>query len=341
MAPERREIRAPQALRPCRGSPAVGRILLALAVFATAGAGCSCGGPVTPDAAFDGDVGTVPWVAVDALGRTACAVRADGLAMCWGQGWVDIQVLPTRLASIRSGGETRACGLDADGVIQCFFGDFGPGPFPVEWSPPAGRFEELALHLDAACALDAAGIATCWANDRPSPTNPVFPAPTSEPLVRVSLYSEACAVTAIGTGLCWTPFYEGPPQPPAVPAGAYSLIDMDGAGWCGLTTDGEVSCWSESAEWLAMMGTPPTGPFVELSVDFPTCALRPTGEAVCWGQRWLTGPTPGPLAAFQPADERYAHMTTGGGFFCGILLDGRLSCWGENGHGQTSPPMPE
>ena len=113
-----------------------------------------------------------------------------------------------------------------------------------------------------------------------------------------------------------------------------------GEGW-GLTTDGEVSCWSESAEWLAMMGTPPTGPFVELSVDFPTCALRPTGEAVCWGQRWLTGPTPGPLAAFQPADERYAHMTTGGGFFCGILLDGRLSCWGENGYGQTSPPMPE
>ena len=318
--------------------------VVGVAALALLGSGCSCGAPTEADGgpstdATVADGGETPrWIGVDAVAQSACAVRSDGLAICWGQGWAGGHVLPTPLASVRVGGEIHACGLDAEGALQCFLGDFGIGPFPVEWNPPAGAFVALALYGGAACAIDEAGVATCWANDQPSAMNPVFPPPTSEPLASISVLGVACSVTVTGTGLCWTPFFEGPPQPPPVPEGTYTTIEWDGTGACGLRTDGEVVCWSESADWLSVMVPPPAGPFVELSVGLPTCALRPTGEAVCWGYAWLDGPPPGPLAPLQPAGERYEHIATGSFFFCGILLDGRLSCWGYNEHGQTDAP---
>lgn len=307
-------------------------------VVAALAAGCSCVPGPAGDSGPTADAPAPRWVQVDAVGRTACALRDDGLATCWGYGWSGGRVLPERLASVQASGATRACGLDSEGNIRSFYGEFGPGPFPDGWVVPPGQYHGLAVKLDAACAIDATGAAACWTNDQPSPTNPIFPPPTSEPFVQLAVYGWACGVSNSGTGVCWMPFLDVPRVMPPPPR-RYQFIEPEGTGACGLGSDGEVVCWSDSADWLTVMTPPPTGPFVELTVESPTCALRPTGEAVCWGQRWNDA-APRGLAPRQPVGERYVHITTGSGFFCGILLDGRLSCWGDDDHGQAEPPEP-
>jgi hypothetical protein len=69
------------------------------------------------------------------------------------------------------------------------------------------------------------------------------------------------------------------------------------------------------------IGAPPDGPFEKLAAQFLTaCALRDTGEAVCWGRNSAGHASP-PATAF-------SDICLGESFGCGITLQSEIECWG-------------
>lgn len=317
-----------------------------VALAALALTGCSCGQSAPPDAGADASESLRRFIAIDVAARSACALRADGEAVCWGDGWTAPRVLDGLFEAVAGDGD-RGCGLDLDGAIVCITSDDYPGPGPLEWTPPPGRFDTLALRGQA-CALDSLGAPRCWGYGQPSADLPVYPPPTAEPLVQLSLDGWACAVAEGGAGVCWHPFLpdDGTPTgaPPGIeaPSGSFAAIVRNRAGSCGLRPEGEVECWSTSATWLAEMGAPPAGPFVQIAAGGgPVCGLRPNGEVACWGTAWQPDAETGweGIAGYQPAGETYSAIGAGSTFVCGIRLDGLLSCWGHDEWGVTSVPL--
>lgn len=102
------------------------------------------------------------------------------------------------------------------------------------------------------------------------------------------------------------------------------------------TSDGEVTDWTS----LVTTGD-------------HTCALRPTGEAYCWGKNVLgqigdnsvTSPRSTPTRVAATLDDGvvpFAAIATGDVATCAIgkgAFAGRLYCWGSNGYGQFGSTM--
>lgn len=108
---------------------------------------------------------------------------------------------------------------------------------------------------------------------------------------------------------------------------------------CGLDEGGSVHCTGRKEFYDPV----PTGTFTEVTAgSYSTCALDPAGQAHCWGtsffedaKQYYKGsdmdPPPGPFRHLFPHDNGY----------CGLRMDGTLSCWGYNQFGTASPPEAE
>ena len=70
------------------------------------------------------------------------------------------------------------------------------------------------------------------------------------------------------------------------------------------------------------------------SGEWHTCALRPDGEAVCWGANRYEQASP-------PEDERFGAISSGGSHTCALRFDGGAVCWGPDAFGRTTPPPNE
>ena len=145
----------------------------------------------------------------------ACALRADGEVVCWGDDDNGkIRVPPERLGAapyraVTAGGE-HTCALRANGEILCW-GDNTYG----QTEAPDGTYTAITAGRWHTCALAAEGDASCWGD----------------------------GVTAdVG---------DGPPDidPPvgtantAPPPGPFTAISAGAYHTCALDTDGEVACW--------------------------------------------------------------------------------------------------
>ena len=87
-----------------------------------------------------------------------------------------------------------------------------------------------------------------------------------------------------------------------------------------------------------------------------TCGLDVDGTVTCWGGEHYDRTTPssgGAIAQFSfvgvghrpalrvsipPSSQPFSHISTGKSHACGIMPDGIIGCWGEDRHGQSSPP---
>ena len=137
-----------------------------------------------------------PWVDVAAGFAHSCAVRADGLAMCWGwnqDGQLGIgraaagPFAPTGLDGRWSdveAGRDHTCAIATSGRSSCWggnrWGQLGTGVASATTTPSvlAGEvaFESLALGDDFSCGTSRAGGAWCWGGDRAG-----FPVPGAGP----------------------------------------------------------------------------------------------------------------------------------------------------------------
>ena len=120
---------------------------------------------------------------------------------------------------------------------------------------------------------------------------------------------------------------------------------------CGLTRDGQASCWgaNESGQLGDGSRIDRTRPVaVDTDARFSTlvagvsytCGLAAGGRVLCWG-RPLTGlsdassedddhPTPDPIQS----DQRFVQLVAGWNHACALTATRRAYCWGANNQGQ-------
>jgi alpha-tubulin suppressor-like RCC1 family protein len=179
--------------------------------------------------------------------------------------------------------------------------------------------------------------------------------------------SGTCAIRQDATVVCWGSNNYGeignttspiPSESPQVVTGLGNVIALAGAqeSRCALQADGSVKCWGYGS--LGQMGnglttnSNPTPVTVSNLTDAVAiagsisnfCALRTTGNVVCWGAGY--GPTGLSGTANQLTPNTVPGITTataigkGSNHQCAVLAGGTTTCWGgySNVFGQGEVP---
>jgi alpha-tubulin suppressor-like RCC1 family protein len=266
-----------------------------------------------------------------AAGEAVCALTAGGHAFCWGSGFGGRQYnVPGGLTfvSLSVGGKT-ACGLDAQGKAYCWgktdMGQLGNGTVTDSSSPQPGSggltFTQLSVGGGRVCGVAAGGSAYCWGNN----DSGALGGPSTETCDN-GTRTLPCSTT------------------PVAVSGGVSFVSVSPPYFapftCGLTAAGAAYCWGNGD--LGTLGrgvagnaaspVPVAGGRVFSQVDagiFHACALEAgTGTVYCWGLSYAFTPVP------VPGNVRFTSISVVD-HGCGVALDGRYYCWGENGYGQV------
>jgi alpha-tubulin suppressor-like RCC1 family protein len=189
------------------------------------------------------------------------------------------------------------------------------------WGGPTPLKPKLSIAVGGnhICLISAEGRPSCWgANDHG----------------QLGISAErATAPVALGVAAQFV----------AITAGAFHTcaIARDGTAWCwGGNDRGQSGGPSVSAK-LQPSRVADAHVFWGIAAgDAHTCALDAYGVPWCWGSNdhgQLGDPSPTESAVPVMAGGgaiRFASITAGSSFTCGLSAGGRASCWGENGAGQ-------
>jgi alpha-tubulin suppressor-like RCC1 family protein len=105
----------------------------------------------------------------------------------------------------------------------------------------------------------------------------------------------------------------------SIPPGPFHRISAGYNFTCAIRVSGEVVCWGSNRHGQS---APPKGRFVEISAgDDHACALDFSAEAICWGANTV-GETVAPPGPFR-------SISAGVGYSCGVRKTGELKCWGD------------
>lgn len=239
-----------------------------------------------------------------ARGWSACALRTDGTAACWGSSFleasaagafVEVSVGAAHGVGLRQNGAMAAWGTNESGEVS-----------PL----PAGPFLQATAGESFGCAVRASGAVTCWgANPSGAAT------PMAGTFRQVSSgTTRSCGLRSDGTIACW-----GEARG-VVPSGKFRQVSVGMTTACALRVDGTIACWGSND---AGQSAPPAGAYVELSVgDVHGCAVRADGGLVCWGSN-------GSGQRNVPAGT-YKHVVAASTQTCAVRSDGTLACWGAD-----------
>ncbi len=187
----------------------------------------------------------------------SCGLRLDGSAACWG--WnADGQASPPagRFVSIHAGYH-HSCAIDPSGSPHCWGRDL-PG------SEPSGlpRLRSLALGQAHTCGLSEQGSVHCWGEEgRPEGRPATMDA---DGLPRSPPHQQGW----VG-GLL------------TAPPGRYTALGAGVQHSCALHESGRVLCWGHDA---AFQARPPGLVFQDMAVGFYSgCGLTAQGQPSCWG----------------------------------------------------------
>jgi len=211
------------------------------------------------------------------------------------------------------------CAIRSSGEVACWGQDEYFQPVP------AGAFVDVVVGEEAACARRADKTVTCWGN--PVRSYYVPPGHVFDSLTGGAYFF--CGIESAGhAAVCWDPRGGDDPTYRSITSGSFTAVGTGRFYACGLTSDGNVSCWPASAPWqneanaYGQLQAAP-GPFVSLSAgEFTACGLRADGQVACWGRNEFVNSEP-------PAGVAFTEISVGSGHSCGILSDGSVRCWGE------------
>jgi hypothetical protein len=112
---------------------------------------------------------------------------------------------------------------------------------------------------------------------------------------------------------------------------------------CAARKTGEVACWGDNDEGqlgsgarrLGRIHRPAVVPGISDAVEVAagsshSCALRRSGEVVCWGAPLLGGPNGRPVSGLRDA----IHIAAGENFSCATRASGEVVCWGTSSRGR-------
>ncbi len=300
-------------------------------------------GTLTPHSSGQAVPGLTDAVSIAAGDRHSCAVRRGGQVVCWG----------------------------ADDTGQ--LGD-GGGPDRLAPAPVPGIANATAVAAGAgfACALLADQSVLCWGDDRdgevgdgatatvPQPPTPVMALAGARALAAFGQH--ACAILADGSLVCWGSNTSGQigdgtlvnrPQATRVP-GLTGVTAVAGglSHTCALSSAG-LSCWGSNSQGQLGVdtGTSPTptttpmpvplvvGPIALAAGAQHTCAVRGTGQVLCWGQNGSGQLGEGSMSSLgEPVPvtglDTGLAVAAGATFSCASTTDGAVFCWGDDHDGE-------
>jgi alpha-tubulin suppressor-like RCC1 family protein len=233
-------------------------------------------------------------------------------------------------------GETTVCAIHSSGQVYCWgensgymeFGEQIPGKFFVP-APYAVGLTNVARFAGGSsshmCGMTPTDAAVCWGRNSFGQVGfgPIGMIGASPQLVAGDIsWSDilvgrisTCGASTSGVGYCWGSNFAGEIGNESVPLGTSSPepVAVEGgltfstvvSGWrhaCGITTDGSAYCWGENTRGQLGLG--------EIDSTFHR--------------------TPMPVAG----TERFVQLSLGGRHTCGLTVDHRALCWGENWAGQ-------
>lgn len=214
----------------------------------------------------------------------ACALDADGVVSCWGADDFEqvsaFQGQPVAEVNAMCKG---TCVVGLDGAITCA----GPAATGIQLEPAV-----LATHVGgkglSACVLDSTGANWCWGQEADDSTYPEQGQYTSLREI-VPTYSRTMVIDSDEQVREWNGHLE---DPEPIGSGWHGLV-ADMYSWCALR-DGEVACGSPGPPSPEIV--PPSHEYVALSATLSSaCGLTSDGEVVCWSiDPGLSEPVPDP-----------------------------------------------
>lgn len=295
----------------------------------------------------------------------ACALSAEGVAYCWGDGSngrlgngatanssVPVAVnmggvLAGKTLTAISAGRDHTCALASDGAAYCwgrgFYGQLGDNTtndssVPVAVTMTGVLLGKLITAISAAgsytCALASDGAAYCWGIGG---IGQLGNGATSDSSVPV-------AVNMGG----------------ALAGKTLTTIDAAVLHTCAVASDGAAFCWGNNGNGqLGNGSTTPSSVPVAVNMggvlagktlavisggQYHTCGLSSDGAAYCWGYGFYgelgnnaNVDSSVPVAVFSSgvlADKTLTAIASGGNHTCVLASDGSASCWGVGGSGQ-------
>lgn len=220
---------------------------------------------------------------------TSCTVRAGGKLWCWGS-------LPVKTDS----GEL-------------------PTPIYPEYDSP--QFTSISTGAGFGCGVVSNGSITCFGSE--SIRSILTPRFTSSEIrwkeVSVAL-QHACGIENNGAAYCW---------------GLCAIAEcgpLDGA-----------SITDDQQQTYVLIPNPPGGAWQQIATSLlgagvsdlapHTCAVKEDSSAWCWGdnsfgQLGFGSKIPSAIPQLVSGGYSWRQVCTGGGYSCGVTLEGILLCWG-------------
>ncbi|MEO9047327.1 MAG: Ig-like domain-containing protein [Gemmatimonadaceae bacterium] len=259
-----------------------------------------------------------PYETLSAGVNTSCALATSGDTYCAGSNYMSqlgVDTVP------------ELCGQDDAG------GAYIAGCSTKFLHIPAPAFVSLSQGGGTTCGLTSAGQAWCWGRNTLGNSGVGYATPVAAPSQMVGGISFSsisigaivgCGVTSAGAAYCWGGNQFGtigngvwstdvgiPPTAVQSPV-AFTAIAVGGSHACGLTAGGDVYCWGSNR--FGELGSPTT----------QTCGPPGTGgTAPC---------SPQPVQV--QSAPKFAAITAGAAFTCGLTSLGATYCWGSSEYGQ-------
>lgn len=298
--------------------------------------------------------GKVKYKFVSAGYRHTCGLTAHGIAYCWGandsgqlgNGSRTASATPVRISgklifSSLSAGATHTCGITTSGDAYCWGGN---------WHGQLGNGSLGGEKGNACCHTEPTRVGGAIS----------FSQATAGGI-------HTCALTKDGQAYCWGIANYGRlglghtnvinlPTPTIV-SGSLEFLSIDPGGFytCGLTKTRVAYCWGAGADGELGNGSATAERNVPVAVsgglrfmviaarNTHTCGITTDGSVYCWGANRFgqigDGSTESRYAptAVSPG-RKFKLISAGGNEFsghtCGITIDDKTLCWGDNRWGQ-------
>jgi alpha-tubulin suppressor-like RCC1 family protein len=132
-----------------------------------------------------------------------CAIRTDGVVICWGANDDRMSTPPSGTFTRVSAGGSNSCAIRLDERISCWGGNKSG-----QSSPPPGLYREISAGYDHACAIRTDDIIVCWGGNRFGQSSPAR-------FVAVSAGGDhTCAIRPPSFVTCWGDNRFGESSPP-------------------------------------------------------------------------------------------------------------------------------
>ena len=306
------------------------------------------------------------WRGHHGMALVACAVRVDGVLVCWGEprmpdwGQQDVQ-LPSGTFTQVALSRTHGCALRADRSVACW-GNNAHG----QTDPPEGEFTDNTVGDDHdyvgparqtgwSCALRVDGLPMCWGSFALKLTAEITD------LQFVALLGSNCALDPNGQVHCWTTDRSAIRRPEdfrdSYPEGYRGTIALSrapeqaGASYaqrfavsafgrlsCGAMGQGTLECWTRpSGSWAVEYQVihAPKVEYMQISMGIggTICGIRTNLSVDCWFRSSYEDYSPdrSPLLnspTYTPPEGSFVRVSATDYHACGIRFDGGLQCWG-------------